>query len=229
MKIKGYKDIIVKLTKQDDNPYKIIEEACSITMKKNYYSKGKSITNLLSFLVSADHTSPFEHLNYTFHIIGASRSYLAQQTRHRMASYSSASQHYQNYSEYGFTVHDSLLNNKKLLKCLNDCMKTYEELIKDGIPKYEARQVLPNACENNLIISINARSLMNFFSQRLCYRNTDEIQIVAEKMYRLVLKHFPELWKLIGPVCFKTGVCNQGKMSCGTIWNQEEVIKNVKK
>ena len=48
------------------------------------------------------HESPIEHASFTFGIEGVSRSFLAQVTRHRMASFSVQSQRYvkENMFEY---------------------------------------------------------------------------------------------------------------------------------
>ena len=92
-------------------------------------------------------------------------------------------------------------------------MEAYRELIADGVPKEEARQVLPNGMENNLMVTINARSLANFLNLRMCNRNTKEIKMVAEKMYDLVQPHFPEFFNNVGPDC-SISKCRQGKLIC---------------
>ncbi len=81
--------------------------------------------------------------------------------------------------------------------------------------KEEARQVLPVASAQSLLFKVNARSLANLFSLRLCKRNCVEFVIVAWKMYKLAEEHCPELWHAIGlPDCLLSG-CRQGKMACG--------------
>ena len=78
----------------------------------------------------------------------------------------------------------------------------------------DARFVLPNACETKMVVTMNARSLHNFFRHRCCNRAQWEIQSVANQMLALVLEVAPELFKKAGPPCF-TGPCPEGKMSCG--------------
>lgn len=217
MELQNYNDIKVSLLKSDDNYLEVLNQATNITMKQEFKDFDKrKITKTIKYLLQADHTSIFEHINYTFLIEGASRSYLAQQTRHRVASYTSGSQHYQNYKNYEAGVISNLDPKVEELykKGMENSMKIYNELIDLGMPKYEARQVLPNGMQNNLMITINARSLINFFKLRLCYRNTEEIRIVAVKMYQLCVEHFPELFRYVGPTCIMTGKCNQGKMAC---------------
>lgn len=213
-----YKNIKVSLLRSTDKPKDLVNLATTITMKKDLALDvlRKKLKSRIKFLISADHTSVLEHLTYTFLVEGASRSYLAQMTRHRIASYTSGSQHYQNYEGYGARIVDGLSVEQRTVfeEAIQKSMDAYSELMSLGVPKYEARQVLPNAMENNLLITMNARSLINFFKLRLCLRNTKEINVVAIKMYKLCLGHFPELFELVGTPCMMDK-CNQGKMSCG--------------
>ena len=74
--------------------------------------------------------------------------------------------------------------------------------------------MLPNACDTRMVVTMNARSLHNFFKQRLCNRAQWEIRAVAEQMYRLVYADAPVLFAHAGPPC-ADGPCPEGKMSCG--------------
>lgn len=218
MELIKYRDLKVSLIKSDSNYLDVINLATNITMKKDFKGlEKKAMSNKIKFLLDADHTSIFEHINYTFLIEGASRSYLAQQTRHRIASYTSGSQHYQNYKDYNANIINGMKPEVEELyeRSMNESMKNYNDLVELGMEPYEARQVLPNGMQNNLMISINARSLINLFRLRLCFRNTEEIRVVTSKMYNLCLEHFPELFSHIGPPCIMSGKCNQGKMTCG--------------
>ena len=218
MKILGYSEITVKLLRYTDNPKEILEMALNMTMKQNFTPQNKDISRVIKYIIDANHTSPLEHIYYTFLIKGATRSFLAQITRHRIASYTSGSQHYQKYSDYNFKISDTLKNNLLIKDASNKLMDIYNELINQGISKEEARQILPNGMENNLLFTINARSLINFLNLRLCYRNTSEIQIVSEKILKLLIPTFPELWNNIGPDCYMKNKCYQGKMGCNKKW-----------
>lgn len=78
----------------------------------------------------------------------------------------------------------------------------------------DARFVLPNACTTKMILTMNARSLYNFFDHRCCYRAQWEIRQVANRMLELVREVAPTLFAGAGAPC-ESGQCNQGKMSCG--------------
>ena len=78
----------------------------------------------------------------------------------------------------------------------------------------DARFVLPNACETKLVMTVNARSLLNFFRHRCCNRAQWEIHEVADQMLALVSEVAPSIFKAAGPPCL-CGGCPEGKMSCG--------------
>lgn len=212
--IKDYSSIKVDLISSTVDADCILETAINMTMKQDYSATGIGLPGRIQRLIEMGHTSLFEHINYTFLIEGASRNFLSQMTRHRMASYTSGSQHYQIYSDYDFTISSELKDIVAIKDHIDRSMFLYEDLIRQGFPREEARQILPGGMQNNLMVTINARSLMNFFRLRLCRRNVQEMQVVAKKMYNLCYIQHPYIWVNIGPECYK-GQCKQGKMNCG--------------
>jgi thymidylate synthase (FAD) len=59
----------------------------------------------------------------------------------------------------------------------------------------DARFVLPNACDTKMIVTMNARSLHNFFRHRCCNRAQWEIRDVADQMLSLCSSVAPHLFK----------------------------------
>ena len=78
----------------------------------------------------------------------------------------------------------------------------------------DARFVLPNACETRIIMTMNARELLHFFSLRMCSRAQWEIRNMAEQMFLLCLKTAPSIFRDAGPACLR-GACPEGEKSCG--------------
>lgn len=208
--------------------------------------------SFLNMLTEIGHESPIEHASFTFAIEGVSRSLLAQLTRHRLASYSVKSQRYVKEGQFEFVVPPEIENlpeaRKIYIKAMEDDQKTYNELadilqkkhydnlVATGMDEKQAKKnsekmaiedarfVLPNACETKLIMTINARSLMNFFHHRCCNRAQWEIRELANKMLDLVKEVSPILFKNAGPSCV-CGACPEGKMSCGKILEVRERYK----
>ena len=61
--------------------------------------------------------------------------------------------------------------------------------------------MLPNACETKMVVTMNARSLQNFFHLRCCSRAQWEIRQLAEEMFRLVYPVAPHIFAKAGPAC----------------------------
>lgn len=92
-------------------------------------------------------------------------------------------------------------------------LELYDTLLAKGVPREEARQVLPGASGVNLLMTWNIRSLINMFEQRCCNRNVMEMRIFANRMHQICREWWPEFALCVGPQCY-TGKCKQGKMRC---------------
>ena len=50
--------------------------------------------------------------------------------------------------------------------------ETYQELVALGVPREDARFILPHGFETRLVVTMNARELHHFFALRLCRRRS---------------------------------------------------------
>jgi len=110
---------------------------------------------------------------------------------------------------------------EKYLKHLENSQELYIELIDAGIPAEDARFCQPQSVQVKIVMTMNARELLHFFSVRSCTRAQWEIREVAKQMLDLVKEVAPIIFENAGPPCVSEKICDQGKMSCG-IW------KNIK-
>lgn len=190
--------------------------------------------NFIEYLMSLGHESPIEHISFTFGVEGVSRSLLAQLTRHRIASYSVKSQRYVSEGQFGYVTPPAIAEDTEAAAMYEETMAMLQErydalaarlesrYVSEGAdPKAaqkkaieDARFVLPNACETQLIMTMNARSLLNFFHHRCCNRAQWEIHAMADEMLKLVREICPTLFRYAGPRC-ASGSCPEGKMTCG--------------
>ena len=232
----------VKLIEYTKNPEKIIAAAAKLC----YSSIGideimdnvdsESTEKFLNMLMSYGHESPIEHISFTFGVEGVSRSLTHQLVRHRIASYSQQSQRYVKLKQFEYIIPSEIEKDEKakniFIIAMEECQKAYNELADILKSKYideglnalnaekkaieDARYVFPNACETKIILTMNARSLINFFKHRCCNRAQWEIRGLADEMLRQAREVAPVLFKYAGPGCLK-GTCPEGKMSCGKI------------
>jgi thymidylate synthase (FAD) len=202
--------------------------------------------SFIEMLASIGHESPTEHVTFTFGIEGVSRSLLAQITRHRMASFSVQSQRYVREKMFEFVLPPEIEEipeaKAEFLRAMEEDQKHYERLTELLKQKYagtmdarsaekkaieDARFVLPNACETKMVMTINARSLINFFHHRCCNRAQWEIREVADQMLALASKVAPNIFKTAGPPCL-VGGCPEGKMTCGKLKEVREKYKKMR-
>jgi len=227
--IKSYNDMQVETKWATPNPGKEVREALTNTMADVSVLadefEGKVSSKLLKFLFDAEHSSVVEHAVISFMVQGASRSWLAQITRHRMASMTSSSQHYQNYKDYPCVIHPDFIDYHVIKDELTRSVCNYTFLVKNGVSKEEARQILPNAMAVNFKWTINARSLYNFMRLRMCLRNVTEIRVFCDKIFPLVQQWWPEYAEILGPPCYIDGKCNQGSMTCGKEFKHVKDVK----
>ena len=198
--------------------------------------------SFVEMLSEIGHESPIEHASFTFGIEGVSRALLAQITRHRIASFSVQSQRYVAENKFEFVTPPEIAKDPEIekiyLQAMEEDQRYYNKLadalkarhkadfMQEGKDEKtadrlaekkaieDARFVLPNACETKMIVTLNCRSLLNFFRHRCCRRAQWEIQDVANQMLALVKGVAPEIFKKAGPPCLN-GACPEGKLSCG--------------
>ena len=196
----------------------------------------------LQRLNDVGHASPIEHASFTFGVEGVSRTFLAQITRHRIASFSVQSQRYVRLEDFRYVIPPEIAcipeAKAQFIRSMNDDAQKYLELVHtledahtarlmaQGLPEKaarakaskqaneDARFVLPNACETKMVMTMNCRSLQNFFNLRCCNRAQWEIRAVADEMLRLVLPLAPHVFAYAGPRCL-TGACPEAHMCCG--------------
>ncbi|MBQ3915981.1 MAG: FAD-dependent thymidylate synthase, partial [Ruminococcus sp.] len=82
--------------------------------------------------------------------------------------------------------------------------------------------------ETKIVVTMNVRSLFNFFEHRCCNRAQWEIRDVACQMLRLCLRVAPHIFAKAGPSCVAQGKCPEGKMTCGKMAEVQEKFTALK-
>ena len=146
----------------------------------------------------------------TVAVVGASRRFLSQITRHQNeVKFMSASLQYSNYSgvaafvkPYEILKAPEDIQNLYIKSCLSD-MDSYEALCKSGISHDTAGYVTPQGLRNVLIISATPYQWKHMIGQRCCRRNTDEMRIVMLKVWHTLYLKNPVLFdpSWTGPFC----------------------------
>lgn len=174
---------------------------------------------LIKQVIASGHTSTLEHASYTFAVEGVSRVTEVQLVRHRIASYSVQSGRYVKRKNGMYVIPPRILENKTVLKKYKKILKQnqdfYNEMLTNGILAEDARYIQPQSLKTKIVVTMNARSLLHFFSLRCCDRAQWEIREMAWKMLMAVRKVSPIIFENAGPTCMTEKICWEGDMNCG--------------
>lgn len=138
--------------------------------------------------LSRGHYGPAEHPQITFAVEGVSRVTMAQITRHRLMSFDVQSMRYVDFSEdkevvtprsledpehftretgtVDMSEHTRKRMNAVYAEQVEQSVEAYENMVEAGVPKEDARFILPLGTTVNMTFSGNARTFMHVFNLR---------------------------------------------------------------
>ncbi len=93
--------------------------------------------------------------------------------------------------------------------------KLYTKLKSKGYGRNELIYCVLSGSTLDIVTTMNAREMLLFFRLRSCTRAQWEIQEFANDFLFKLRKIYPSLFTLYGPSCYLTGVCPEGRLSCG--------------
>lgn len=145
-------------------------------------------------------TKLLDHIFYMFEIEGCSRVTSHQLVRHRVASYDQESQRFSAAIREECVIPPSIQSNAEALRIFNSSINqaylAFDKLTSLGIPKEDARYLLPSALRTKLVMTVSAKSLMHIIKLRTAIQAQWEIRELVIKMYELAKKSTPELWSV---------------------------------
>ena len=194
----------VKILSATPYPVAVISQAAGVCFGKHNIDQKRVVR-----CYKAGHLSVFEHASATFHIKGISRSCMAQLTRHRHASFCVQSQRYckfglegegwfvipEAFRQPGF-IGDHTLESFYRKKMESDA-KAYREALEAGVKPEDARYLLPEAKDTELVVTMNCRELFHVFDMRLDKAAQWEIRELVGHMHDEVRGRSPEWERII--------------------------------
>lgn len=241
------KELKIKLLGLTQNALSLIYAACrqcySAEFAGDIFEKSKEdpkkMAEFIAKIAASGHESPLEHVKFTFAVEGVSRALTHQLVRHRLASYSQQSQRYVKEDNFNFIIPPTIKKDPEALKEYEDVLSRIQEgynrllhLLKSkGIvaekANQDARFVLPQGAETKIVITMNCRELLHFFSLRCCSRAQWEIKGLADKMLSVCKKELPAVFSKAGAKCEALGYCPEGKkFTCGRYPVKSDIINN---
>ncbi|MGC8943271.1 MAG: FAD-dependent thymidylate synthase [Caldisericia bacterium] len=174
------------------DPEKVIEKAGRISHQSFDKETPDSHIKFIRMLIKLGHISVLEHAVASFKISGVSRSLTHQLVRHRIASYTQKSQRYVDESTFDYVIPDTIKKNEVALNLykdfMNSCKETYKKLKELGIPKEDARFILPNATKTEIVLTANLRE----FRHMISLRGSKEAQWEIRRLFIEILKILKE-------------------------------------
>lgn len=148
--------------------------------------------------IKVGHESVIEHASATFYI-KASRVLTHELVRHRLASYSQRSQRYVSESTPKYIeppeIKSSGENTGEIFtEAMKNAWSCYNQLIEAGVKKEIARYVLPNACETQIVMTMNFRELRHFIKLRTSSKALPEMRTVAGEVRRIMMEEAPRVF-----------------------------------
>jgi thymidylate synthase (FAD) len=190
--------IVVELLSVTPEPERLIEAAgrtCYLSLDK---TGEDTAARFCRMLLRSGHHSVFEHASATFRVRGGSRAFTHQLVRHRLCTFSQQSQRY--VDERGFEVvkPDSIAENPEAEEIFDGyvrrCREAYDGLRRLGVPKEDARFVLPNAAQSEIVVTANLRQWRHILELRGDRRAQWEIRRFAVEVFKILVKHAPNVF-----------------------------------
>lgn len=174
--------------------------------------------------LSRGHFGLWEHPQITLAVKGVSRATMAQITRHRHMSFDVQSQRYVDFSDKEALTPKSLLDEDHVSretglsdlsdhsrekyeylynKRVGEAFEAYENMVEEGVPKEDARFVLPVGTPVNITMSGNARTMMHVLNLRQKADAQWEIRQLSKKIVNELHDWIPytaNWWENNGPV-----------------------------
>jgi len=166
---------------------------------------------LINYLMKHNHGTPFEHLNFTFHI--KAPIFIARQWfRHRIGSFNEISGRYVKLDLDFWSPDEWRINDKQNLQSssfkklskeeiaeLESSLEytykyisvTYDHLIAQGVAREQARAILPVGTYTEFYWTVNARSLFNFIKLRTHESAQKEMQDYGNIIYEIAKETAP--------------------------------------
>jgi thymidylate synthase (FAD) len=164
----------------------------------------ENIAGLFERSIGRGHHSVAEHSSFSFLIEDISLPCGEQILRHRTGKFTKQSYRYQTATLDAVVppkikrITDAL---DIYLKSVQQSYSAYKELVDEGIPKEDARFVIPTGTKCRMMMTIDARNLIHFLNHRVCNDAQWEVRGVAVKMYNHLKEVAPNLARYVTPVC----------------------------
>lgn len=177
---------------------KLIETAGRTSYLSFERQRDGSEKDFIRMLLRNRHFSVFEHAYATFRISGVSRAFTHQMVRHRLCSFIQQSQRYVDEKNFRYIEPDSIRENPDahnlFIEFMEKAREVYKKLQEMRIRREDARYILPNAVESQIVVSANFRQWRHIIGLRGSPQSQWEIRRVAIEVLKILKLHAPNVF-----------------------------------
>lgn len=171
-------------------------------------------TQLIDYLMRHGHWSPFELPNVTFelkmplYLVAQWKRYRTAKLNEQSARYSEMPNEFHvpetlriqdkdnKQASSGRMQKDSEVRNIQAMEMVyDDAYQEYLRLLDEGVPREQARAVLPTGLYTTLVWQQDLRNLFNLLKQRIHDNAQDEVTAYAQVIGLIVSKLFPKAYE----------------------------------
>ncbi len=197
----------------------ISETALNQDEVNSVVSDGETRKRIIDAVIDCARPRPLEAASYTFRLNNVSLACITHIVRHRIQCVTVPELTSSNRGRY--IIPPAVKADAELLElytnAFSETEKLYNELRDMGESEENLIYVLLSGNTLDLTITMNARELLLFLKLRTCERAQWEIRDYAYLMLKMLRDSAPDIFRRYGPSCFVTGVCPEGRLSCGKI------------
>lgn len=150
---------------------------------------------LIGKVLNSGHSSVIEHAVFTLALRDVSVYAEEYFIEHRLASFTVKSRRYVDFGGLGYYIPDGLDSDEKKLYCdyMDALFAAYKQLLDGGIPKEDARFVLPYSFCSNFYCTVNARELIRMIADMSAGRGraVPELGELSRQLEEQLLALFP--------------------------------------
>ncbi len=190
--------MLVELLAVTPDAEKVIEQAGRTCYMSQSRITPESSDKFIRTLISKEHLSVLEHASAAFRICGISRVSTHQLVRHRLCSFSQRSQRYVRETADDFITPPSISKNPKARRIFDQAIAAsqdaYTRLLELGVAKEDARFVMPNATESEIVLSANFRELRHIILTRGSKHAQWEVRSIAVEILNIMKRCAPNVF-----------------------------------
>ncbi len=180
-------------------------------------SNDDNVKKILASVVKSSRPRALESFNCTVRFNKVSLACLTHFARHRMQGICIPKLVIAD--RYSYVTPETVKADAEAFEIYNNCFESmkalYESFKSKGYNEDPMVYCVLSGNTVDIVTTMNARELLLFSKLRSCTRAQWEIQEFAVDCLKKLRKIAPDLFSHYGPSCYATGVCPEGRMTCG--------------